>query len=85
MIKESLFDMPTKTTCSMINENVLQIALGGITLSQRESEKIVGSRNRLFKLVGEGKIRAEKRAKRQNGRWYCNAYDVIKYASLNLY
>lgn len=62
---------------------VLQIALGGITFSQRESEKIVGSRDRLFKLVGEGKIRAEKKPKdRQNGRWYCNAYDVIKYAEI---
>lgn len=69
----------------MLNENVLQIALGGITFSQREAEKIVGSRNRLFDLVGKGKIRAEKRANRQNGRWYCNAYDVMKYASLNLY
>lgn len=61
---------------------VLQIALGGITFSQRESERIVGGRTRLFKLVGEGKIRAEKRADRQNGRWYCNAYDVITYATL---
>lgn len=61
---------------------VLQVALGGITFSQRESERIVGGRTRLFKLVGEGKIRAEKRADRQNGRWYCNAFDVIKYATL---
>ena len=68
----------------MLNENVLQIALGGITFSQREAEKIVGSRNILFDLVGKGKIRAEKKADRQNGRWYCNAYDVLKHASLNL-
>ena len=61
---------------------ILQIALGGITFSQREAEKIVGGRTQLFKLVGEGKIRAEKRADRQNGRWYCNAYDVIKYATI---
>lgn len=61
---------------------ILQIALGGITFSQREAEKIVGGRTRLFKLVGEGKIRAEKRANRQNGRWYCNDYDVIKYATI---
>lgn len=61
---------------------ILQIALGGITFSQREAEKIVGGRTRLFKLVGEGKIRADKPADRQNGRWYCNAYDVIKYATI---
>lgn len=67
-----------------MNEEVLKIALNNITFSQRESEKIVGSRGRLFDLVGKGKIRAEKKpADRQNGRWFCNAYDVIKYASLN--
>lgn len=61
---------------------VLQIALGGITFSQREAEKIVGGRTRLFKLVGEGKIRAEKRSPHQHGKWFCNAYDVIKYATI---
>lgn len=66
-----------------MNKDVLQIALGGITLSQRESERVVGGRDRLFSLVGQGKIRAEKKPKdRQNGRWYCNAYDVIKYATI---
>lgn len=66
-----------------MNKDVLQIALGGITFSQRESERVVGGRERLFSLVGQGKIRAEKKPKdRQNGRWYCNAYDVIKYATI---
>lgn len=66
-----------------MNKDVLQIALGGITFSQRESERVVGGRERLFTLVGQGKIRAEKKPKdRQNGRWYCNAYDVIKYATI---
>lgn len=66
-----------------MNKEVLQIALGGITFSQRESEKVVGGRDRLFTLVGQGKIRAEKKPKdRQNGRWYCNAFDVIKYATI---
>lgn len=67
----------------MINEEILKIVLNDKTFSQREAETIVGSRGRLFRLVGEGKIRAEKKpANRQNGRWYCNAYDVIKHASL---
>ena len=66
-----------------MTKDVLQIALGGITFSQRESERVVGGRERLFDLVGQGKIRAEKKPKdRQNGRWYCNAYDVIKYATI---
>lgn len=66
-----------------MSEDVLKIALNNITFSQREAEKIVGSRGRLFDLVGKGVIRAEKiPPNRQNGRWYCNAYDVLKHASL---
>lgn len=66
-----------------MNEDVLKIVLNDKTFSQREAETIVGSRRRLFDLVGKGAIRAEKKpANRQNGRWYCNAYDVLKYAAL---
>lgn len=67
----------------MLNEDVLKIVLNDKTFGQREAASIVGSRGRLFDLVGRGAIRAEKKpADRQNGRWYCNAYDVIKYAVL---
>lgn len=67
----------------MINEEVLKIVFNDITLSQREAEKIVGGRRRLFNLVGQGIIRAEKKPpNRQNGRWYCNAYDLMKYAEV---
>lgn len=66
-----------------MNEEVLKIVLNDKTFSQREAESIVGSRGRLFDLVGAGKIRAEKiPSDRQNGRWYCNAYDVLKFAML---
>lgn len=67
----------------MINEEVLKIVLNDKTFGQREAADIVGGRGRLFRLVGSGDIRAEKiPSNRQNGRWYCNAYDVIKNASL---
>ena len=44
----------------MLNEDVLKIVLNDKTFSQREAEEIVGSRGRLFKLIGSGGIRAEK-------------------------
>lgn len=67
----------------MIDEDVLKIVLNDKTFGQREAADIVGGGSRLFRLVGSGAIRAEKKpANRQNGRWYCNAYDVVKYASL---
>ncbi len=67
----------------MLNEDVLKIVLNNKSFGQREAAEIVGGRGRLFRLVGSGEIRAEKiPADRQNGRWHCNAYDVIKHAVL---
>lgn len=42
----------------------------------------VGGLSRLTKLIGSGLIRAEKRTQKQNGKWFCNAYDVLRHASL---
>lgn len=61
---------------------VLKIIFNGMTFGQRKAEKIVGSRDRLFDLVEKGLIRCEKRNNVQNGKWFCNAYDCIKYAQL---
>lgn len=67
----------------MLNEEILKIVLNDKTFGQREAAAIVGGRGRLFRLVGSGEIRAEKRpSDRQNGRWYCNAWDVIKHAMI---
>lgn len=62
----------------------LKIIFNGMTFGQRTAEKIVGSRGRLIDLVARGLIRCEKKKKNvQNGKWFCNAYDCIKYAQLN--
>lgn len=59
---------------------VLKIIFNGMTFGQRKAAKIVGSRDRLFDLVGKGLIRCEKKNNVQNGKWFCNAWDCIKYA-----
>jgi hypothetical protein len=49
----------------------------------RKAEKIVGGRTRLLRLIEEGKIRAEKtNGQAQNGKWFCNAGDVLRYARI---
>lgn len=51
------------------------------TFGLRYSEKIVGGRARLERLIVEGKIRAEKgNTSAQNGKWLCNAADVLRNA-----
>lgn len=62
---------------------VLKIVFNGMTFGQRKAAQIVGIRTRLFELVGKGLIRCEKKNNVQNGKWFCNAYDCIKYAQLN--
>jgi hypothetical protein len=55
----------------------------GITFSFNMSCKIVGGRGRLTKLLEQGHIRAEKgNVNAQNGKWLCNASDVLKYAKI---
>lgn len=61
----------------------IYLAMNDKTFGQREASEIVGSRRKLLRLVGEGKIRAEKPTKKQNGKWFCNAADVLRYVKLS--
>lgn len=57
--------------------------MNGKTFGFRYSEKIVGGRARLEQLIVDGKIRAEKvNSQAQNGKWQCNASDVLRYAKI---
>lgn len=66
----------------MLNEDVLKIVLNNKTFGRDEAADIVGGLPKLVDLIGKGKIRAEKRTQKQNGKWFCNAYDVLRHASL---
>lgn len=59
------------------------IVMNDKTFGRREAETIVGGYSRLLRLIGAGKIRAEKRSSAQSGKWYCNAADVLRYASVS--
>ena len=55
--------------------------MNGMTFGLRYSEGIVGGRGRLMRLIEQGHIRAEKgNGQAQNGKWQCNASDVLRYA-----
>lgn len=66
----------------MVNEEALKIVLNDKTFGRDQAADIVGGLSRLIDLIGKGLIRAEKRTNKQNGKWFCNAYDVIKHAQL---
>lgn len=49
----------------------------------KKASRIVGGQSRLMRLIEEGKVRAEKRnSTAQNGKWMCNAGDVLRYARI---
>jgi hypothetical protein len=55
--------------------------MNGMTFGLRYSEKIVGGRTRLIRLIEQGHIGAEKgNGTAQNGKWLSNASDVLRYA-----
>lgn len=61
--------------------SVILRVMNGKTFGLRYSEQIVGGRARLEQLIVDGKIRAEKvNCRAQNGKWQCNAGDVLRYA-----
>lgn len=51
------------------------------TLSKRVASKLVGGRGALYDLIVKGKIRVEKPNNVQNGKWHCNASDVLRHIS----
>lgn len=53
-----------------------------IRFSKREAAKIVGGIYRLERLVEEGKVRMDKPAAKQNGKWFCNGWDVLTHTKI---
>ena len=62
---------------------VIMRVMNDKTFGLRFSERIVGGRSRLLKLIEQGKIRADNgNCEAQNGKWLCNASDVLRYAKM---
>lgn len=58
--------------------NIL-IVMDRETFGQRKAASMVGGLGRLLQLIKEGKIRSDKPTNKQNGKWFCNAADVLRY------
>jgi hypothetical protein len=64
------------------NDHLITIyrVMNNKTFGLRYSAKIVGGRARLDNLIAKGIVRAEKKNSKQNGKWQCNASDVLRNA-----
>lgn len=65
-------------TAAIHLENIF-LAMANQSFCKTTAAKIVGGRERLVRLVESGAIRADKKSVKQNGRWYCNAADVLRH------
>lgn len=59
-------------------ENILHV-MAREFFCKDKAAKIVGGVKKLEQLIASGKIAAEKPTNRQNGKWYCNAADVLRH------
>lgn len=62
--------------------HAIYVAMSDKVFGYRMASTIVGGRTRLDRLIIEGKIRAEKQSQAQNGKWRCNAADVLRYVRI---
>lgn len=67
----------------MLNETAIMIKMNDKTFGRNEAASIVGGLSRLNHLIDKGKIRSVKKKETQCAKVYCNAWDVLKYASLD--
>lgn len=67
----------------MLNETAIMIKINDKTFGRNEAASIVGGLSRLNHLIDKGKIRSVKKKETQCAKVYCNAWDVLKYASLD--
>ena len=65
-------------TPEILLDNILRV-MSDETFSKDKAAAIVGGRTRLKRLVEEGKIDVEKPSSAQNGKWYCNAGQVLAH------
>ena len=66
----------------MLNETAIMVTMNDKTFGLRESASIVGGMSRLKKLLDVGAIRYKKKSDKQNAKLFCNAWDVLKHASI---
>lgn len=65
-------------TAAVLLDNILRV-MSEETFSKDKAAAIVGGERRLYRLIEEGKITASKPNGSQNGKWFCNAAQVLAH------
>ncbi|MCF0219363.1 MAG: hypothetical protein HUK14_06240 [Muribaculaceae bacterium] len=68
----------TINTKEILLDNILAV-MSTKAFGKDMAAYIVGGENRLLELIADGKIECEKTTNRQNGKWFCNAAQVLSH------
>lgn len=63
---------------AILLDNIIRV-MSDKTMSKSEAADIVGGEKKLLRLIETGKIEAIKPKNVQNGKWYCNAAQVLMH------
>lgn len=66
-----------------LNEVAIMVKMNARSFGRNDAAEIVGGLSKLNYLIKKGKIRSVKKKETQCAKVYCNAWDVLKYASLD--
>lgn len=66
----------------MTDYETMKVILNGLDFSKNVAERLIGSRRRMNYLIENGMIRTKRQGTKENAKYFLNAWDVMKYASL---
>lgn len=72
------FHVTSVNPSEILLENILRV-MSTETFCKDKAAKIVGGTKRLQDLIAAGEITAEKPSNSQNGKWFCNAAQVLRH------
>ena len=64
-------------TADILLDNIMRV-MSGEYFGQTKAAAIVGGKKKLERLIESGKIEAVKPRNSQNGKWFCNAAQVLR-------
>ena len=65
-------------TADILQDNIMRV-MSGEYFGQTKAAAIVGGKKKLERLIKSGKIEAVKPRNSQNGKWFCNAAQVLMH------
>lgn len=74
----SRFKIQEVNPSEILLENILNM-MSEFTFGKNDAMRIVGGQKKLVALIAAGKIEVDKPTNAKNGKWFCNAAQVLRH------